>query len=161
MRKTLAATVTSLAILFTLGTGEASAQQSAPVKLDSIVQTVYGTPYKLGGTSTQGFDCSGFTRYVFKKMGIKLPRVSAAQYKQGTPVSKSQLKEGDLVFFNTLGKGKVSHVGIYVGEGKFAHASSSKGIRIDKLSNRYYKNRYVGAKRVLSKYSYSVFASES
>lgn len=161
MRKTLAAAVTSLAILFSLGTGEASAQQSDPVKLDSIVQSVYGTPYKFGGTSTQGFDCSGFTRYVFQKMGIKLPRVSTAQYKQGTPISKSQLKEGDLVFFNTLGKGKVSHVGIYVGEGKFAHASSSKGIRIDKLSNRYYKNRYVGAKRVLSKYSYSVYASES
>lgn len=159
MRKTLTAAVTSLALLFTMGAGSAAAAAEA-TPLTSIVDSVYGTPYKFGGTSTSGFDCSGFTRYVFSKMGIKLARISAAQYKQGTPVSKSKLQAGDLVFFNTSGKG-VSHVGVYVGDGEFAHASSSKGIRVDKLSNSYYQNRYVGAKRVLSKYGYSVFAAES
>jgi len=157
LRKTFAAAATSLAILFTMGTGSAFADTT----LTSVVKSVYGTPYKYGGVTTNGFDCSGFTRYVFKKMGVDLARVSTAQYKQGTPVAKSQLKAGDLVFFNTLGKGKVSHVGVYLGDGKFAHASSSKGIRTDKLSNTYYKTRYVGAKRILSADSYSSFAKES
>lgn len=160
MRKTLAAAVTSLALCFTLGAGSAFAAEQE-TSLSGIVDSVYGTPYKYGGTSTAGFDCSGFTRYVFKQMGVALPRVSTAQYKVGTAVSKSELQAGDLVFFNTLGGGKVSHVGIYVGDGEFAHASSSKGIRIDKLSNSYYENRYVGAKRVLSNYGYSVYATES
>lgn len=144
-----------------MGTGSVFADNSEETStLKSVVSSVYGTPYKLGGTSTRGFDCSGFTQYVYKKMGVNLARVSQAQYKQGTAVSKSQLKEGDLVFFNTTGKG-VSHVGIYIGDGKFAHSSSSKGIRTDKLSNSYYNQRYIGAKRILSKYSYSVFAAES
>ncbi|WP_055105438.1 C40 family peptidase [Paenibacillus ihumii] len=158
MRKTLTAAATSLAILFTIGTASAYADSSTT--LNKTVNAVYGTPYKLGGTTTNGFDCSGFTSYVFKKMGVKLPRVSSAQYKQGTPVAKNQLQEGDLVFFNTTGKG-VSHVGIYIGDGKFAHASSSKGIRTDKLSNSYYKKRYVGAKRILSKYGYATHAAQS
>lgn len=156
MRKTIAAAATSLAILFTMGTGNVHAEST----LSSVVNSVYGTPYKYGGTTTNGFDCSGFTRYVFKKLGVNLARVSTAQYKQGVSVPKSQLKAGDLVFFNTLGTGKVSHVGIYLGEGKFAHASSSKGIRTDKLSNSYYKARYVGAKRILSKTGFSKYASE-
>lgn len=160
MRKTLAAAVTSLALCFSLGTGSAFADEQE-TSLSNIVNSVYGTPYKYGGTSTAGFDCSGFTRYVFEQMGVTLPRVSTAQYKVGTPVSKSKLQAGDLVFFNTLGGGKVSHVGVYVGDGEFAHASSSKGIRIDKLNSSYYQNRFVGAKRVLSKYGYSVYAAES
>lgn len=163
MRKTLTAAVTSLTLLFTMGAGSAfaDAETVEATPLASIVDSVYGTPYKYGGTSMSGFDCSGFTRYVFSQMGIKLARVSTAQYKQGTPVPKSELQAGDLVFFETMGGGKVSHVGIYVGDGEFAHASSSKGIRIDKLSNNYYQNRYVGAKRILSKYGYSVYAAES
>jgi lipoprotein Spr len=143
-----------------VGAGSASADTSDKSTLVSVVSSVYGTPYKFGGITTSGFDCSGFTQYVFKKMGVSLARTSAAQYKQGTPVSKSQLREGDLVFFNTLGNG-VSHVGIYIGDGKFAHSSSSKGIRTDSLSNSYYKQRYLGAKRILSQYNYSVFAAES
>ncbi|MNO67309.1 Murein DD-endopeptidase MepS/Murein LD-carboxypeptidase precursor [compost metagenome] len=157
MRKTLAAAATSLAILFTMGTGSAFADTT----LNSVVKSVYGTPYKYGGTTTRGFDCSGFTRYVYSKMGIELPRVSTAQFNKGVTVTKSNLKAGDLVFFNTLGTGKVSHVGIYLGSGKFAHASSSKGIRTDYLSNSYYNQRYVGAKRILSQYTYALHAKES
>lgn len=157
MRKTIAAAATSLAILFTAGAGNAFADTT----LTSVVKSVYGTPYKYGGVTTSGFDCSGFTRYVFKKMGVNLARVSTSQYKQGVAVAKSQLKAGDLVFFDTLNKGTVSHVGIYLGDGTFAHASSSKGIRIDKLSNSYYKARYVGAKRILSQSSYASLAKES
>lgn len=158
MRKAIIAAATSLTVLFTMGSGSALAEEST---LTSVVNSVYGTPYKFGGVTTSGFDCSGFTRYVFKKLGIDLARVSNAQYKQGTAVAKSQLQAGDLVFFNTLGKGRVSHVGIYLGDGEFAHASSSKGIKIDELDSSYYKTRYVGAKRILSKYTYAKYAVES
>lgn len=137
-----------------MGTGSVFADSS----LNHIVNNTIGVSYKTGGTTTNGFDCSGFTRYVYQKLGLNLPRVSAAQYKTGTAVSKSQLRAGDLVFFNTLGAG-VSHVGIYIGNGKFAHASSSKGVTISKLSQSYYANRYVGAKRVMStaKYQAAVY----
>ncbi|WP_223069318.1 C40 family peptidase [Paenibacillus caui] len=155
MRKTLTAAVTSLALLFSVGTGSASAAST----LNTVVKSVYGTPYKMGGNGNGSFDCSGFTKYVFKKMGVQLARQSKAQFKQGTSVAKSQLKKGDLVFFNTSGSG-VSHVGIYLGSGSFAHASSSKGIRIDKLSNSYFANRYIGSKRILSKYTYNLYAAD-
>lgn len=112
----------------------------------------------MGGTGNGSFDCSGFTQFVFKKFGVSLNRQSTAQYHQGLSVSKSQLKAGDLVFFNTLGNG-VSHVGIYMGAGTFSHASSSKGVRIDFLNNSYYANRYVGAKRILSQYTYNLYAA--
>lgn len=158
MRKLLTAVTASLVITLTVGGASALAGNHTP--LNKTISTVYGTPYKFGGTSTNGFDCSGFTSYVFKQMGMKLPRSSAAQYKVGTAVAKSNLREGDLVFFNTSGKG-ISHVGIYIGNGKFAHASSSKGIRTDKLDSSYYKKRYVGAKRVLSKYGYATYAQQS
>ncbi|MBP2002768.1 cell wall-associated NlpC family hydrolase [Paenibacillus shirakamiensis] len=154
MRKKLAAAATSLAILFTMGTGSAFADST----LTHAVKSVYGTPYKTGGTTSRGFDCSGFTSFVFKKMGVSLARQSKAQFKQGSPVmARGQLKAGDLVFFNTLGNG-VSHVGVYVGNGQFAHASSSKGIHIDRLSNTYFNKRYVGAKRILSKAGYKKYA---
>ncbi len=141
----MAAAAVSFAIMFTLGTGSVFADS----KLDKVVDGTLGTDYKAGGTTTNGFDCSGFTRYVFAKLGITLPHQSGSQFKMGTSVEKSELIPGDLVFFNTSGKG-VSHVGVYVGDGKFAHASSSKGVTISKLSESYYVNRYVGAKRIMS-----------
>lgn len=110
-------------------------------------QSLIGIPYVFGGTSTKGFDCSGFTQYVFKGSGIDLPRTSYAQYGMGTAVKKDQLQAGDLVFFSTYDKG-ASHVGIYIGGGSFIHAAGS-AVKITSLSNSYYSPRYIGARRAL------------
>lgn len=107
-----------------------------------------GTPYRYGGTSASGFDCSGFSGKVFSDLGISIPRTSSAQYGVGTPVSKSNLKVGDIVFFNTSGNG-VSHLGIYIGSSQFIHSSSSKGVSISSINDPYYwGNKYIGAKRI-------------
>ena len=108
-----------------------------------------GVPYLWGGTSPKGFDCSGLVQYAFKAHGINLPRTSKEQWTVGKQISKSQLQPGDLVFFaNTYTTG-VSHVGIYVGDNQFIHASSSKGVMISSLSNSYWAAHYHGCRRVL------------
>lgn len=127
---------------------------ASQAKLKESVNAVVGTPYKYGGTTTKGFDCSGFVRYIFNKFDVSLPRTSKSQAAVGEKVAKSDLREGDLVFFNTSGKG-ISHAGVYVGGGKFAHSSSSKGVTISKLSDSYYKKRYVTARRVVGKKTYA------
>ena len=116
----------------------------------SILRAAYsviGTPYVFGGTSPYGFDCSGFTQYAFKRAGVYIPRTADSQLYYGKRISMSQLRPGDLVFFETYLPGP-SHVGIYIGDGKFIHASSSKGVTISRLSQPYYAARYLGAKRV-------------
>lgn len=116
---------------------------------------VLGTPYQYGGNTTSGFDCSGFVLYVLKKFNVDdLPRTSQSQARVGTSVAKDDLRAGDLVFFNTFGRG-ISHAGIYIGDGQFAHSSSSKGVRISRLSDSYYQDRYVTARRVVDEKSYS------
>jgi len=120
----------------------------------SIIKTAenfIGVPYRWGGTSfREGFDCSGLTMTVYQLNGLNLPRTSIKQWKVGKPVLRSQLTKGDLVFFATSGWKKVSHVGIYTGNNKFIHASGSgKKIRMDSLSGKYYRSRYVGARTYL------------
>lgn len=116
-----------------------------------VVQTSYeylGVPYVFGGTSPSGFDCSGYVRYVFAQAGIYLPRTADAQYEVGYPVSMSELRAGDLVFFSTYEYGP-SHVGIYLGDGNFINASSSRGVAVDSLYSSYWGSCYIGARRVM------------
>lgn len=106
-----------------------------------------GVPYTWAGKSPSGFDCSGFTYYVFGQNGISLPRMADEQFKAGLPAS--QLQMGDLVFFTTYQPGP-SHVGIYIGNNEFIHASSGAGdVTITSLSTQYYRDRYLGARRVI------------
>lgn len=113
----------------------------------SVAKKSIGIPYKWGGTTPAGFDCSGFTRYVFASQNITLPRVSIDQYGVGTPVSFSNLIPGDLVFFNLTSGKQVNHVGIYIGNNEFISATSSKGVAIYGFTP-YWTKAYVGAKRV-------------
>ena len=106
-----------------------------------------GVPYVFGGTTASGFDCSGFVQHVFAMLGIGLPRTADAQYDAGKPAVGGP-RPGDLVFFDTYGG--VSHVGIYLGHGKFVHASSSNGVEVSRLSESYWAARYVGAKRLIA-----------
>ena len=111
-----------------------------------------GVPYRWGGSSRrEGFDCSGLTMVVYQLNGLNLPRSSREQYRVGRPIRRSQLSQGDLVFFATSGGRRVSHVGIYVGNGRFIHAPGrGKRIRTELLTKRYFKNRYVGARTYLN-----------
>ncbi|HHZ19366.1 MAG TPA: C40 family peptidase [Firmicutes bacterium] len=108
-----------------------------------------GVPYRYGGSTPHAFDCSGFTAYVFKNFGYSLPHSSVGQAQLGTVVTRDQLLPGDLVFFNTVGD-RISHVGIYLGDGLFIHASSGSGqVTITPLNKGYYQKRYVCARRYL------------
>ncbi|SDM41907.1 NlpC/P60 family protein [Psychrobacillus sp. OK028] len=144
-------TIFSLTVVLAAGTFAGNTEAASAVASNEIVssaKSLVGIKYRYGGTTKAGFDCSGYIGYVYKSKGIKLPRTAAGMYNSGKTVKTANLAVGDLVFFNTTGKG-VSHAGIYIGSGKFIHASSSKGVRIDKLNDPYYwGKKYVGAKRV-------------
>lgn len=106
-----------------------------------------GVKYRMGGLNKRGIDCSGFVYLTFRsKLGIKIPRTTKAQAKLGKAIRKSNLRAGDLVFFKT--SRKVRHVGIYIEDGKFLHASTSRGVMISRLSNTYWRSKYWQARRV-------------
>ncbi len=116
-----------------------------------IVQTAQkflGVPYEWGGTKAEyGFDCSGLTMAVYRLNGLSLPRTARQQYSQGVPVSRNKLNKGDLVFFDPPPKGRISHVGLYAGNGRFIHApGTGKTVRFSLLSSRYYTNAYAGGR---------------
>ena len=124
----------------------------SPSIRSSLVDTALeyrGLPYCWGGTTPEeGFDCSGLALAVYRLHGFKLPRTSREQFSIGIPVTRDDLEPGDLVFFATRGGRRVSHVGIYIGDGHFIHAPAvNKNIRIDALDSRYYRMRYLGARR--------------
>lgn len=111
-----------------------------------------GVPYRWAGTDERGFDCAGFVKKTFAAIGIKLPRTAADQYmSEGVAVTRDQLLPGDLVFFRNTYKKGISHVGVYVGGGKFIHASTSqKRVSIDPLDKPYYLSRFAGGRRMVT-----------
>ncbi len=124
---------------------------------DSLIQYAYsfiGDRYRRGGTGTAGFDCSGYTMTVYKKFGIKLPHTSAGQGLVGVPVTRENIKKGDLILFKGRSRksSRIGHVGIVISEKgepvRFIHSSTSEGVRIDRLEYVYYKRRYVKTVRV-------------
>ncbi|HGM5580160.1 C40 family peptidase [Pseudomonas sp. MNR3A] len=129
-----------------------------PVLADSILErgmSLIGTRYRFGGTSEQsGFDCSGFIGYLFREeAGMNLPRSTREMINVDAPkVARNKLKPGDLLFFSTNGRGRVSHAGIYLGDNQFIHSSSrrSGGVRIDNLDDRYWSKTFIEAKRALA-----------
>lgn len=134
-------------------------QVSAPATNEALGQQItnyakqfIGTPYVYGASSlTKGTDCSGFTSSVMRNFGIKLNRSSGEQINNGTRVNKNELAAGDLVFFNSGGKSRISHVGIYIGNSQFIHSSSARtgGVIISSLNEAYYANTYVAGTRVI------------
>lgn len=125
-----------------------NASTSTSRRLVSNAMRHLGTGYVFGGTSPSGFDCSGYVQYVFASVGIHVPRTADVQFEVGTPIPKRDLRAGDMVFFSTYEPGP-SHVGIYLGDGTFIHASSGAGhVTITPLDKPYYAERYLGARRV-------------
>ena len=129
--------------------------QASPPPEDIAIYAVslVGSPYRLGGTSVEtGLDCSGFVGHVFKQTaGIVLPRDSQGISEAAEPLAQDELRPGDLVFFNTLNR-VFSHVGIYLGDGRFVHAASSRSgaVMVSNLAERYWRERFDGARRVTS-----------
>ncbi|MGB0135265.1 C40 family peptidase [Dokdonella sp.] len=130
--------------------GKASPRGFSPGQLlTALANQFMDIRYQRGGRKpSTGFDCSGFVRYVFKLgVGVELPNTSAMQYKSGTEVARNDLRSGDLVFFRTRGK-RISHVGIYLEDGRFIHApSSGKRVSVSSLSEPYWSRRYAGGRR--------------
>jgi len=132
-------------------TGAPPADPAAPSPVDRLLDTalgLLGLPYRNGGSDPSGFDCSGFVQYVFARHGTALPREVRTQFLLGRAITLDEVVAGDLVFFETVSRG-ASHVGIAVGNGRFVHAPSSRGvIRVEPYTASYWARRFVGARRM-------------
>lgn len=135
------------------GAGGSAAFSGAERITAGVVDTALaaiGTPYEWGGTSSNGFDCSGLIQYAYGRFGISLPRISHQQMRAGTPVSPvpSRLSAGDVLGFSESRSGRPTHVGLYIGDGDFIH-SSSNGVRISSLDNPYWVQSLVAVRRIV------------
>ena len=128
--------------------GKANSRDREVEKITNTALKLVGVPYKWGGTTNKGFDCSGLIWYVFDKNTVHLPRTADLQYQAGKLVARDNLQQGDLVFFTTYESG-ASHCGIYLEKGKFIHASSRRGVMVSNLADSYWKTRYFGARRIV------------
>lgn len=146
-----------------LAAGPGRAQEPPPPEPPGFVASVLavakeyiGTPYRYGGTTPRGFDCSGYVRFVFNTFGLELSRSSVSQANQGEEVELDRIQPGDLLFFKTRGKkSRISHVGIYLGGRQFIHAGSwggpgKRGVKIAQLDSTYYAQRLVSARRLMT-----------
>lgn len=116
-------------------------------RLITFLEDWYGVPYRYGGSTKRGIDCSAFTCQLMNNVyGVALPRTSRDQFEAVSQISKNNLEQGDLVFFNT--RGRASHVGVYLGNNKFVHASTSSGVMISDLDDSYFSKRFAGSGRV-------------
>jgi cell wall-associated NlpC family hydrolase len=120
-------------------------------RLAAEIKAFLGAPYRWGGVTEEGVDCSGLVQTVFRRVyGLSLPRTTRDLYRTGIRLRGDPLRLGDLLFFRPPGKRNVSHVGIYLGQGKFVHASTSRGVVISSLQEKYYQKHFLGARRVLN-----------
>lgn len=137
---------------FSVSNDSAISEENTSIDRHKVLSEIMGLmrkPYRKKGNGRKGFDCSGFTSKIFNEtIGVAIPRSSREQYRIGQPVDPDSLKFGDLVFFKTRRR-IPSHVGIYIGDGFFAHASFSIGVTVSLLESNYYKRRYLGARRVV------------
>lgn len=145
--------ITELINKFSSSSSETSLSSDQSTHRERVIMEIIkylNTPYKFGGNSMKGIDCSAFTQTVFRDaLAINIHRSAREQYTQGEVISdKSELKFGDLVFFNTRRRVRPGHVGIYIGDNLFAHASTKLGVTITSLEHNYYSSRYMGARRV-------------
>ncbi|MDR1007120.1 MAG: C40 family peptidase [Campylobacteraceae bacterium] len=145
----------SVAVLLTACAGKSLSKEFGFTIDKSDNQALYsassqwlGTPYKIGGTTQKGVDCSGFVNAIYKEVYDRsLERNSADIYLKSDKIAKSDLREGDFVFFRTNNSKSVNHIGIYLKNGYFVHASTSKGVMVNKLNEKYYQNSFVSGGR--------------
>jgi cell wall-associated NlpC family hydrolase len=120
-----------------------------------MIRDFLGTPYVWGGSSLQGTDCSGFVSTVFRDvLGLQLPRSAAQMYNVGEPVQNGPLQFADLLFFRQSANSKITHVGIYIAQKKFVHASPTRGVMISGLDEKFHREHFVGAKRIVGRAPY-------
>ena len=125
-------------------------ETSFNMRMLEFIEEWYGTPYRYGGTTKKGVDCSAFVNFFMSAVyGLAIPRNSKEQYSAAKKIRKKQLEEGDLVFFNT--RGGISHVGVYIGYNKFVHASTSSGVTITDMDEEYFARRYIASGRLQHK----------